>query len=170
MNPNPLSLPGPTGPVFALDETWLQRGLDASRTSPRRRIIIPLQRRPEGTQRLLNFIQPGSYIRPHCHPLPEHAECITVLRGCLGVMMFSPEGKIEGKWRLEAGRASSCLVDLDHGVWHGIVALAADCVMLEAKRGPYNPLVDKKFAEWAPEEDSAGAGDCLRGFESVFDR
>lgn len=170
MNPHPLALSGPTGPVFVLDEACLRRGLDASRSSPRRRMMIPLQRRPEGVQRLLNFMQPGSYIRPHCHPLPEHAECVAVLRGCLGVVVFSPEGEIAGKWRLEAGRTESCLIDLDHGVWHGMVPLAPDCVLLETKRGPYNPLVDKKFPGWAPEENSAAAGDYLRTLGSVFDR
>jgi cupin fold WbuC family metalloprotein len=169
MNPFPMALPGPVGSVFALDEPWLQKGLEGSRQSPRKRIMLPLHRREESVQRMVNFIQPGSYIRPHCHPLPEQVECIAVIQGCLGLVEFSPGGEIRGHWRLEAGRPAGCLADMDAGVWHGMVSLAPDSVMLEIKKGPYNPLTDKKFPGWAPEENSAAAGEYLRKLESLFD-
>ena len=132
--------------------------------------MLPVHRRPEGVQRMVNFIQPGSYIRPHCHPMPEHVECVTVLRGCLGLLHFSPEGAMIGSWRLVAGEPANCLADLEAGEWHTMVSLVPDSVMLEVKRGPYNPLTDKKFPGWAPEENSAAAGDYLRSLESVFER
>ena len=169
MNPHPQALPGPTGPVFAFDEVWLRKGVEASRTSPRRRIMLPVHRRPEGVQRMLNFLQPGSYIRPHCHPLPEHVECITVIQGALGLLEFTPEGEILGKWKLVAGQPAHCLADIEAGVWHTMVSLAPDSVMLEVKRGPYDPLSDKKFPGWAPEENAPGSGDYLRGLELLFD-
>lgn len=164
----PLALPGPEGDVVTLDAALLARGTEASRTSPRRRVMVPLQRRPEGVQRMLNFLQPGSYIRPHRHPQPEHVECIAVLQGALGFLEFAADGALRGKWRLEAGRAQACMVDIDAGVWHGLVVLAPDTVILEIKRGPYDAERDKKFPAWAPEEGAPGAGPALRGWENLF--
>lgn len=132
--------------------------------------MLPLHRRPEGVQRMVNFLQLGSYIRPHCHPLSGQVECVTVLRGSLGLVEFSPEGEVRGTWRLEAGRAGGCLADIDAGVWHGMVPLTADAVMLEVKLGPYNAATDKKFPGWAPEENSVAAGEYLRKLELLFDR
>lgn len=165
----PLALPGPEGDVVTLDEALLARGVAAARSSPRRRMMVPLQRRPEGVQRMLNFLQPGTYIRPHRHPRPEHVECIAVLQGALGLMEFSPEGAVKGRWRLEAGRAAACMVDIDAGVWHGLAVLAPDTVILEIKRGPYDAARDKDFPTWAPEEGTAAAAEILDTWEQGFD-
>lgn len=170
MPPFPLALDAPTGSVFAFDASALARGVEASRISPRQRIMLPMHRRPEGVQRMVNFIQPGSYIRPHRHPLPGRVECVAALQGCLGLLEFDPEGNVIGTWRLEAGRPAACLADIDAGVWHGMVSLAPDSVMLEIKCGPYDPATDKEFPAWAPEENHADAPAYLRRLESLFDR
>lgn len=164
-----LALPGPVGDVVTLDEALLRRGTEAARQSPRRRMMVPLQRRAEGVQRMLNFLQPGTYIRPHRHPLPGHVECVAVVQGVVGVLEFSPEGGVRGHWRLEAGRPTACLVDIDAGVWHGMVALAEDTVILEIKCGPYDPRRDKEFPAWAPEEGTAEASQALAAWERVIE-
>jgi cupin fold WbuC family metalloprotein len=159
---HPLALPGPRGDIVTLDAELLARGVEASRTSPRQRVMVPLQRRLEGVQRLLNFLQPGSYIRPHRHPLPEHVETIVVLQGAIGVLEFTPEGGVRTTWALRAGRVDACLVDIDAGVWHGLVVQAPDTVILEIKRGPYDAARDKEFPEWAPLEGAEGCAPALR--------
>jgi cupin fold WbuC family metalloprotein len=100
--------------------------------------------------------------------LPEHVECIAVLQGALGLMEFSPEGAVKGRWRLEAGRAAACMVDIDAGVWHGLVVLAPDTVILEIKRGPYDAARDKEFAQWAPAEGSPTAPEVVAAWERDF--
>jgi hypothetical protein len=40
-------------------------------------------------------------------------------------------------------------------------------VVLEIKPGPYDPNTDKVFADWAPGEDEAGAGECLRWLKTT---
>jgi dTDP-4-dehydrorhamnose 3,5-epimerase-like enzyme len=61
------------------------------------------------------------------------------------------------------------MVDIEQGVWHTFVALAADTVVLEIKRGPYNASTDKKFAPWAPVEGNQDASgwlaETVEGFE-----
>ena len=169
MNAQPLALAPIDGPVFFLDEITLRQGILASRSSSRGRIMLPLHRSTgEGVQRLLNFVQPGSYIRPHLHPMPECIESIAVLAGSIGFLAYDAAGEILISRRLTAGQPASCMVDIEQGVWHTIVALAADTVVLEIKRGPYDASSDKKFASWAPSEGSPQALSWLAKTESLF--
>lgn len=132
--------------------------------------MLPLHRSAkEGVQRLLNFVQPGSYIRPHLHPMPECIENIAVLSGSIGFLAFDSAGEILMKRQLTAGQPTACIVDIEQGVWHTFVALAADTVVLEIKRGPYNASTDKEFASWAPLEGSPEASSWLAETESLFE-
>jgi cupin fold WbuC family metalloprotein len=164
----PVALPRIEGPVFALDAETIEHGLRASRESPRRRIMLRVHRSDtEGVQRLLNFMQHASYAQPHCHPAPENIETVVVLRGAVGVFIFTPTGAVQSAHRLVAGDAGACLVDIEPGVWHTIAALVEEAVVLEIKRGPYHAATDKTFAPWAPAEGSAGAAEYLRGLEAL---
>lgn len=123
----------------------------------------------EGVQRMLNFFQRGSYARPHCHPASENIESVAVLQGAIGFVIFEKDGAIRSAHRLVAGDAASCLVDIEPGVWHTLVPLADDTVILEIKRGPYSATADKTFAEWAPDEGAAEASDYLATLETLFE-
>ncbi len=59
------------------------------------------------------------------------------------------------------------MIDIETRVWHGVLALAADTVILEIKRGPYDDR-DKVFADWAPEEDSEEAPAYLNWLVNLF--
>ena len=97
----PKALPNPIGEVFALNEGALSKGKSASRKSSRLRMIQPVQRTQTAkVQRLLNFLQPGTYIRPHCHPLEQATESICLLRGHLEVLIFNPKGSIHTRHHL----------------------------------------------------------------------
>ena len=107
-------------------------------------------------QRMLNVIQPGSFIRPHCHRAPGKSESFIVLRGEIGFFRFEEAGALIEARRLGPGR-DALGVDLMPGVWHCFLALLPDTVVFEGKNGPYDPATDKQFAPWAPEEGSAQA-------------
>ena len=169
MTPSSLALPPPDGPIFFLDSVTLTAGLEASRTSARKRIMLPMHRSDqEGVQRLINFVQLGSYIRPHLHPMPECIENVTVLAGCLGFMTFDSEGQVLTRHRLMAGNAACCMVDIEQGVWHTLVPLAPDTVVLEIKRGPYQASTDKRFAPWSPIEGTESAHQWLEEVVATF--
>jgi cupin fold WbuC family metalloprotein len=70
---------------------------------------------------------------------------------------------------MEAGNPASCLVDIEPGVWHTLVPLADDTVILEIKRGPYDAMTDKTFAAWAPSEGSDEACGYLKQLEGEFE-
>ena len=96
--------------MFALDSTTIERGIAAAKESPRRRIIMRIHRSDtEGVQRMLNFMQRGSYARPHCHPSPENIETVAVLKGSIGFLLFEATGTVRSAHRLEAGNPASCL-------------------------------------------------------------
>jgi hypothetical protein len=48
-------------------------------------------------------------------------------------------------------------VDIPHGTWHTLVALASGTVFFEAKAGPYVALSEAERAPWAPAEGSSSA-------------
>ncbi len=153
------ALPNPSGDIFTLDPTIVSAGKKASRESPRKRIILPVQRNQDAlVQRLLNFLQPGTYIRPHRHPLPHATESICLLEGHLEILVFHPDGSIKERYQLSP---QSPLIDIEPGVWHGMIVKSPDTLIFEVKKGPYDPGSDKDFAAWAPAEDDPKAGAYL---------
>ncbi len=139
-----------TGPHFALTSEILEEGYQASRESPRLRIILPIQRTQDArVQRLVNFMQPGTYIQPHCHPEPHATESICLLHGALEIILFQEDGTITSHHLLTKEMP---LFDIEPGIWHGMVVHEEDTVVFEVKQGPYNANTDKYFAKWAPVE------------------
>jgi cupin fold WbuC family metalloprotein len=166
---NPNALPNASGDAFRLDEKLIARGIAAAGASARRRIIMPIHRVQEArVQRMLNFLQPGTYIRPHLHPLDHASETICALRGALGFVLFDEAGAVKETMVLREGGLG--VVDIEPRVWHGMVALEAGTVLLEMKQGPYDAATDKIFADWAPEEGEASAENYERALAERFAR
>ena len=116
----------------------------------------------EGVQRLVNFLHAGSYIRPHRHPMPECVENVAVLQGAAVFLIYDATGRELSRHHLVAGRADGCMIDVEQGVWHTLLPLVDDTVVLEIKRGPYDARTDKQFAPWAPEEGAPEAAEWVR--------
>lgn len=144
-----------------IDEKTLDRLSEEARKSPRRRLNLNLHASfYEPCQRLLNAVEPDSYICPHRHLTPPKPEFFLALRGRFAAATFRDGGEIEHAVLLDAA-AGPKGVDIPPGTWHAIVALDPGAVFFEAKPGPYQPLSDKDWAPWAPAEGSPGAGEYL---------
>lgn len=151
-----MALPPPDTIVTIMDEAVLSAGKESSRESPRGRIIQPLHKHGgDVLQRMVNTLQPGSYIRPHRHA-PDRGESLLVLSGTLLYLTFTDGGAVDQAITLVAG-SERVGVDIDGGIWHCFAALVPDTVLFEVKPGPYNAETDKEFAVWAPEEYSPDA-------------
>lgn len=160
-HPFPLALSPPAGDITLIGDRMIGEALAQSRKSPRGRIILPLHKNDEApVHRMLNCIQPGSYIRPHTHLHPPRIESVIVLRGVLMSLHFSDLGDIVRADRLAPGTPFFG-VDSEPGQFHSFLALAPDTVIFEIKPGPYRRSSDKDFAQWAPEEGSADAAEYL---------
>ncbi|MGF1679199.1 MAG: WbuC family cupin fold metalloprotein [Candidatus Methylacidiphilales bacterium] len=151
------ALDPPTESVFFLEESRLQQAIVASRQNARGRIMLPIQRSESApVQRLLNIMQPGSYVPPHRHPRPQSIELALVLRGALQVWVFDDAGVVTHSRLLRPG-SEPALVDMEPNVWHTFAAQEQDTVLLEIKGGPYDAEHDKVFAPWAPREGDPAA-------------
>ena len=62
------------------------------------------------------------------------------------VVRFGPQGS--------AGDMASG-AEVSSVTWHTVIALESGCVLLEVKRGPFNPGRPKDLAVWAPAEGSS---------------
>lgn len=117
--------------------------------------------------RLLNAIEPGSYIAPHRHLDPAKDETMVVLRGALGLVVFDDAGQVTLTQKVGIG-GTVLGIDIPHGTWHTVFALEPGTVFLEAKSGPYLPLTDAERAPWAPAENAAEAPAYLAGLRRLF--
>ena len=164
------ALDPPEGPAVVLTSDLIATAVEASRLSPRRRIILPFHRRPdENLHRMLNAIQPGSYIRPHRHLFPPKPESIVLLRGSIHFVIFGDAGQVQSHFILSAGSANFG-VDIQPGIYHTFFALEPDTVLFEVKPGPYDEKTDKDFAPWSPAEDDAEASTFLGGIMNEIGR
>src|SRR4051812_38004124 len=89
--------------------------------------------------RLLNAIEPASYIRPHRHLDPEKEEAFILMSGRLGILLFSENGDMTDKILLSP-ESGNLAADIPSGVYHTAVSLAHGTVFYETKAGPYQPL------------------------------
>jgi cupin fold WbuC family metalloprotein len=122
-------------------------------------------------QKLFNAIKLDSYIRPHRHSLDPKEECLLAVRGLFGLIEFNDEGGITsivlfGSEKYSEQFSIAAGVELSAGVWHTVVALVDQAVLFEVKNGPFNPVVAKEFATWAPEE----GGNQARSYLNVLKR
>jgi cupin fold WbuC family metalloprotein len=157
-----LALPNVSGSLFTLTGDMMKKGLDASRSSERLRMILPVHRKQEAkVQRIVNFLQPGTYIRPHKHPLPHASESIVLLKGSIRFFTFDDEGEVITDTILNAAPVPG-VVDIEPETWHSFLVLEEDTVLFECKKGPYNAKTDKEFAKWSPEEGSGKSAAWLK--------
>jgi cupin fold WbuC family metalloprotein len=158
----PRALDPPAGDFFFPSQDFWEHAVEASRKNPRRRIMVPIQRAESApVQRLLNVMQPGSYVQPHRHPRPQATELAYVISGRMRVWIFDKDGSVRES-RECSSRLPDCLVDLEPGIWHTFAALEPDTIILEIKGGPYDAKLDKEFAPWAPPENDPAAPDYLK--------
>lgn len=117
--------------------------------------------------RLLNAMEPGSYIRPHRHLDPDKDETMILVRGRMGIVFFDAAGGVTGTALLSPG-GEAIGVNIPHGDFHTVVCLESGTVFFESKAGPYRPLAEEEKAPWAPPEGSKEAGGYFETLSSLF--
>lgn len=117
--------------------------------------------------RLLNALEPDSYVRPHRHLDPSKDETIIAVRGRFGVVEFAEDGTVQRSMEIAPG-GPAIGIDIAHGTFHSVLALEPGSVFFEAKAGPYVPITDAEKAAWAPAEGEAGAAAFLARMRALF--
>ena len=112
-----------------------------AKASPRLRMNLDLRDSEEdGSQRMLNAIEPGSQLPIHRHQ--KTSEIMVCLRGKLRVEYYDELERIcSDSFVIEPG-GFNVAVSIPIGVWHTVHALESGTCILEMKNGGYEPLND----------------------------
>jgi cupin fold WbuC family metalloprotein len=150
--------------VQQLNRDLIDRVTEAARQSLRKRMNYNFHAGPgDNPHRFLNVLLKGTYVRPHRHWKPPKTEAFLALEGCGAVICFDGSGTVSERYLIGQGADApgslacaprSIGIDIPAGVWHSVVALSEVLVCYEVKPGPWDPISDKEFADWAPEEGS----------------
>ena len=152
-----------------IDQTLLDQTSQAAASAERKRKnanFHPSDAFP--AHRLINAMQPGSYVRPHRHLDPSKDESIVVLQGRFGYLSFDDQGTILEALTLSPG-GPIFGVDIPHGTTHTLLALEPNSVFFEAKSGPFVPLSADEIAAWSPAEGSAEAAQLWQTWRVRFE-
>lgn len=153
--------------IRLLDQQTLDTLSREALSAPRRRKNLNLHSSLEDPlQKLFIAMQADSYIRPHRHPEPEKTELFIAIRGRFAVLIFDANGILQKRYELEAN-GKLFAAEIKPETWHTVIALDDGAVFLEVKQGPYTPLTDKHFADWAPAENTAGVSAYLNWLQQA---
>ena len=131
-----------------LDETS-----ERAKQSPRLRMNYNFHEQlDDPVNRLLNAMEPDTYIRPHRHLNPDKDEIFLLLRGKAMLFIFDNDGNITEKLLLDP-LAGSYGAEIKPGIWQSLLVLESGTVIYEVKPGPFAPLHPENMAPWSPEPD-----------------
>ena len=136
-----------------IDGGLLNRVSAMAKCSPRLRMNYNFHSSLEDSlHRLLNAMEPGTYVRPHRHLNPRRVEACILLRGRAAVFIFDDTGCIMEHF-IVCPREGVFGMDIEAGVWHSVVVLEENSVFYEVKEGPFVPLSEEDMAPWSPSPD-----------------
>jgi cupin fold WbuC family metalloprotein len=136
-----------------INEQLLDETTEKARQSPRLRMNYNFHDRlDDPLNRLINAMEPGTYLRPHRHLNPDKDESFLILRGSIALFIFDDEGNSTESLLLDP-KAGVYGADIKAGVWHGLLVLESNTVLYEAKHGPFAPLSPENVAPWSPEPE-----------------
>ena len=125
-----------------------------AKESPRLRMNLDLRDSDkDGSQRMLNAIEPGSPLPIHRHQ--KTSETVVCLRGRLVEEFYDEFSRPSGNERPKVERERTCTetielspngpvvaLNIPAGQWHTVRALESGTVILEMKNGAYEPISD----------------------------
>lgn len=112
-----------------------------AKASPRLRMNFDLRDSEEdGSQRMLNAIEPGSQLPIHRHQ--KTSEIMVCLRGKLRVEYYDELERICSDSFVIEPNGVNVAVSIPIGVWHTVHALESGTCILEMKNGAYEPIQD----------------------------
>ena len=119
-----------------IDNTTLDELTARAQASPRLRMNLDLRNSPaDGSQRMLNAIEPGTVLPIHRHPTT--SETVVCLRGHFEEYFYDADGRLTEVIDMTPG---ALLLNIPAGQWHSLKSLASGTVLLEVKDGPYVPI------------------------------
>lgn len=128
---------------MVIDKAFLDRLTEEAKASPRKRMHYDLRDDENDlSMRMLNAMEPETVIPIHRHN--ETTEEIVVLRGEVEEILYDDQGNEVDRYHLKAGGdAMACRVPI--GQYHTCRSLKSGTVIIEFKRGMYDPATTEDF-------------------------
>ena len=119
-----------------IDKNILDSLTAQAKTSQRLRMNLDLRNSPsDGSQRMLNAIEPGTVIPIHRHR--SSSETVVCIRGHFEEYYYDEDGVLTDTIDMVPGGA---VLNIPVGQWHSLKPLESGTVLLECKDGAYEPI------------------------------
>ena len=129
-----------------ITQELLDRLMEEAKASPRLRVNYDLRYSAEdGSQRMLNAIEPGSVFPIHRHR--KTSETMACLRGKLVVEYYEEQDRTCTEAIELSPNGSVAALNIPAGQWHTVHAAESGTVILEMKDEPYEPLGPEDILE-----------------------
>ena len=130
---------------MVIDSKLLDSLSAQAKASPRLRMNFDLRNSPaDGSQRMLNALEPGTELPIHRHM--KSSETIVILRGSATQYFYDDAGQVTEVIDMFPGGPVPAL-QIPLGQWHTVEVLESGTVILECKDGPYEPLAPADIKE-----------------------
>lgn len=121
-----------------ITQALLDHLTEQAKASPRLRMNYDLRNSAsDGSQRMLNAIEPGSILPIHRHR--HSSETVVCLRGRLVEEYYDEQGHCFDAIEL-APASPNVALNIPAGQWHTVRILESGTVIMECKDGAYEPL------------------------------
>ena len=124
---------------MVIDRSLLDNLTAQAKASPRLRMNLDLRNSPaDGSQRMLNAIEPGTVMPIHRHK--SSSETVVCIRGHFEEFFYDESGALVDVVDMVPG---GVVLNVPIGQWHSLKSLESGTVLLECKDGAYEPLGDE---------------------------
>jgi len=123
-----------------ITQAILNKLTEEAKASERLRMNLDLRNSDiDGSQRMLNAIEPGSILPIHRHM--KSSETVVCLRGHLREIFYNDKGEVTDV--IDLAPNSDCVaLNIPIGQWHTVEVLESGTVIMEMKNGKYEPIQD----------------------------
>ena len=148
--------------MIKIDTNLLNEMAVKAKSAKRKRAHYTFHKSDDDTlQRMLNSMQPGTYLQPHKHEDPDKREVFICLTGKMLVVEFDEKGNI-AEYMILDPETKNYAAEIAPRTYHTVICLEPNSIAYEIKDGPYEPIDDKNFASWAPKEGDEGCDEYNR--------
>ena len=111
--------------------------------SPRLRMNLDLRNSAaDGSQRMLNALEPGTVMPIHRHRAS--SETVVIIRGKIQWVFYDDDGNETERVTLDAN-GDLRMLNVERDRWHSLECLESGSVLYESKDGPYHPLEEDEI-------------------------
>ena len=128
---------------MVVDKIILDMLTAQAKASPCLRMNLDLRNSAEdGSQRMLNALEPGTVLPIHRHH--DSSETVVIVRGKIQWVFYDENGNETERVVLDAN-GEPRMLNVEKDRWHSLVCLESGSVLYESKDGPYHPLEEDEI-------------------------